>query len=167
MAEKLRGLGPPPYIAVAWRAGEPKTGPLETLFKELPLEVLADAIRDQAGTVVSVQRAPRAGETEALAKQLGRSVHDLSGINDDLEDALAAMALVDELVGVSNTNVHLRAASGKPSRVFVPFPYEWRWMAEGESPWFPATRVERQEPKGAWNASEAPIAAADRRVPQR
>lgn len=143
MREKLLAFGPPPYVAVAWRAGEPKTGLFETLFKEVPFQVLADAVRDMRGTVVAVQRAPRADEAEALAKILGRPVHDLSEANRDLEDALALVSLVDELVGVSNTNVHLRAGAGKPSRVFVPFPYEWRWMAEGASPWFPGTRVER------------------------
>lgn len=150
MREKLRALGPPPYVAVAWRAGEPKTGLFETLFKEVPLDVLADAVRDMPGTVVSLQREPRADETDALAKLLGRPVHDLSAINRDLEDALAFMTVVDELVGVSNTNVHLRAGAGKPSRVFVPFPYEWRWMAAGASPWFPGTCVNRQGPSGTW-----------------
>lgn len=153
MEERLRALGPPPYLAVAWRAGEPKTGLFETLLKEVPLEVLADAVRDMPGTVLSVQRAPRPGETEALARELGRAVHDLSAINRDLEDALALMAIADELIGVSNTNVHLRAGAGKPSRVFVPFPCEWRWMAAGASPWFPGTHVHRQQPSGSWRTA--------------
>jgi hypothetical protein len=146
----LGRLGPAPHIAVAWRAGEPKTGLLETLYKEVPLERLADAVREIPGTVVSVQRAPRAGETQELAKRLGRPVHDLSEANGELEEALALMAAVDELVGVSNTNVHLRAGVGRASRVLVPFPLEWRWMAAGESPWFPGTRVQRQGADKAW-----------------
>jgi len=32
----------------------------------------------------------------------------------------------------------------------VPFPYEWRWGAEGESPWFPGWSVHRQSPGRAW-----------------
>ena len=53
------------------------------------------------------------------------------------------MASVDELACVSNTNVHLRDGVGKSSRVFVPQPYEWRWMAAGPSPWFPGSVVHR------------------------
>ena len=155
LGERLRALGPPPYVAVAWRAGEPKTGPLETLFKEVPFDVLADAVRPLAGTVLSVQRKPQAGETEKLAAALGRPVHDLSAANADLEEALALMALADELVSVSNTNVHLRDGTGRGSRVFVPFPCEWRWMAAGASPWFPRTRVARQHPSGHWPAGAA------------
>jgi Flp pilus assembly protein TadD len=150
MRERLRALGPPPYVALAWRAGEPKTGLFETLFKEVPFEVLARAVRDPGATCLCVQRDPRPGEADQLARHLGRPVHDFSPANRDLEDALALMAVVDDLAGVSNTNVHLRAAAGHPSRVFVPFPYEWRWMAEGASPWFPGTQVYRQAPTGEW-----------------
>jgi Flp pilus assembly protein TadD len=150
MHERLRALGPAPYLALAWRAGEPKTGLFETLFKEVPFEVLARAVNDPRATCVSVQRDPRPGETEQLARHLGRTVHDLSAVNRDLEDALALMAVVDDLAGVSHTNVHLRAGTGRPSRVFVPFPYEWRWMAGGASPWFPGTQVHRQAPTGEW-----------------
>ena len=61
------------------------------------------------------------------------------------------MAALDDYVGVSSTNVHLRAGAG--AHVLVPFPYEWRWMARGASPWFPAMRVYRQEPGGSWEAA--------------
>jgi hypothetical protein len=70
-------------------------------------------------------------------------VHDFSSVNSDLEEALALMSLVDGYVGVSNTNVHLRAGAGGAAHVLVPPPFEWRWMASGASPWFPVFHVER------------------------
>ena len=51
-------------------------------------------------------------DSEALERALGAPLHDFSAINADLESALAAMDLVDEYVGVSNTNMHLRAGVG-------------------------------------------------------
>jgi tetratricopeptide (TPR) repeat protein len=69
---RLQAAGPAPHIAIAWRAGEPKTGLLETLYKEAPAEALAEALRAAPGTLVSAQRAPRAGESEALAEKLER-----------------------------------------------------------------------------------------------
>jgi len=55
---------------------------------------------------------------------------------------------------VSNTNMHLRAGTGRPARVLVPRPAEWRWMATGDdSPWFPGFRVYRQGPDGDWGAA--------------
>ena len=79
-------------------------------------------------------------------------------MNDDLEQMLALLSLIDEYVGVSNTNMHLRAAVGKTARVLVPSPPEWRWMAEGrESPWFPGFSVYRQGYEGDWTQALAQL----------
>ena len=59
--------------------------------------------------------------------------------------------LIDEYVGVSNTNMHIRAGLGKTARVLVPFPPEFRWMHAGErSPWFPQFSLYRQPPQRDW-----------------
>jgi hypothetical protein len=81
-------------------------------------------------------------------------VHDFSASNEDLEEMLALLAVVDEYVGVSNTNMHLRASVGRAARVLVPWPAEWRWLVSGdESPWFPGFRIYRQRPDGDWTAA--------------
>ena len=73
---------------------------------------------------------------------------------------IALVALLDDYVTVSNTNVHLRAATAKSSRVLVPRPAEFRWMTEGStSPWFPECPVYRQESNGAWDAAFARLAS--------
>jgi len=154
-AERLQRLGPPPYVGLTWRAGtgpEGQRGNLWFLFKDIALEALARGLRDTAATFVSLQRAPRAGETEQLAALLGRPVHDLSDANDDLESMLAVLARLDDYIGVSSTNMHLHAGLGKTARLLVPWPAEWRWLTAGEtSPWFPGFRVYRQNPDGGWN----------------
>ena len=67
---------------------------------------------------------------------------------------LALLALIDDYVGVSNTNMHLRAGSAEPPRVLMPAPPEWRWMAQGkESPWFPGFSVYRQGYDGNWDSA--------------
>lgn len=155
VTERLRHLGPPPYVGLTWRAG---TGPQEQrghvwlLFKEIPREELSAALRNVKGTLLSLQRGPRAGETEKLAALTGRKVHDLSAANEDLEEMLALLAVIDEYIGVSSTNMHLRASAGRTARVLVPWPAEWRWMATGgASPWFPGFRVYRQGLNGDWS----------------
>ena len=101
-----------------------------------------------------MQRKPGAGEIESLSGHIGREVHDFSDLNNDLEGMLAVLALIHEYVGVSNTNMHLRAAAGKTARVLVPRPGEWRWMAGGaSSPWFPGFSVYRQSLDGSWDAA--------------
>ncbi len=152
LRRQLGSLGPAPYLGVTWRGG--KRGDEKVLYKEIQLEQLAQALSPVSGTVLVLQRLPAAGEIETFQKALGRPAHDLSALNDDLESMLALLALIDDYVGVSNTNMHLRAGVGKTARVLVPAPPEWRWMAEGkESPWFPGFSVYRQGYDGSWEGA--------------
>ncbi len=164
MRHRLIGLGPPPYVGATWRAGT--AGKELVLYKEFPLARMAQALRAISGTVLILQRHPLEGEVAAFSEALGRPAHDLSALNDDLEGMLALLALIDEYVGVSNTNMHLRAAVGKTARVLVPAPPEWRWMAEGkESPWFPGFAVYRQGYDGSWKEAFDMLATDLRRAP--
>jgi Flp pilus assembly protein TadD len=159
MRTRLARLGPAPYVALAWRAGEPKSGRIDTLFKQVPLEALGQALRPVRATWIAIQRDPAAGEIETLSQALGAPVHDLTAVNRDLEDALALLADVDAYVGVSSTMVHLAAGVGTRAYMTVPFPPEWRWMESGEhSPWFPRASVYRQAPGGDWSAALAQLA---------
>lgn len=150
---KLAALGPAPRIALTWRAGTSVPGgPARNLLKHLPPAVLGQRLRGTNATWISVQRHPSGGEREALEQALGAPVHDASYANDDLEEVFALISAVDDYVGVSNTNTHLRAATGGRMTVLVPHPPEWRWGLSGpRSPWFPTATVERQKPGGRWD----------------
>jgi len=154
--QRLGEYGPPPYVGVTWRAGTTRKN---AVYKESPFAKIAHALKEVPGTLLALQRHPQPGEIDAFAQMLRRPVHDLSALNDDLESMLALLALLDDYVGVSNTNMHLRAAVGKTARVLVPAPPEWRWMAEGkESPWFPGFTVYRQGYEGGWDRAFAELA---------
>ena len=164
MQEQLSKLGPPPYIGLTWRGGTPpeeqNSAMSWMLFKEVPMTQLAGALHDVKGTLIALQRKPGAGEIEQLSQFLHRPLHDLSGANEQLEDMLALLTLLDDYIGVSNTNVHLRAAVGRTARVLVPCPAEWRWMANGdESPWFTGFAVYRQKNDGDWTTALQQLAA--------
>jgi hypothetical protein len=155
MKQRLAALGPPPYLGLTWRAGvapEQQRGADWVLHKTVPLEALCTALREVEGTLVGLQRHPESGELERLAMLAGKPLHDLTALNEDLEGMLALLALLDDYIGVSNTNMHLRAGAGRSARVLVPCPPEWRWMAAGdESPWFPGFRIYRQSIDGEWS----------------
>jgi tetratricopeptide (TPR) repeat protein len=155
LRQRMAALGPPPYIGLTWRAGvapEDQRGTSWMLHKRIPLEDLGAALRGVEGTFVALQRRPHPGEIERLAGALGRPLHEFTALNEDLEAMLALLALLDDYISVSNTNVHLRAGTGHTARVLVPCPPEWRWMAAGDqSPWFPGFHVYRQGPDGDWN----------------
>jgi len=144
MQAKLAAAGPGPYLGFTWRAGIKQPG---SLFKEIPAMELAGAIQDWPGTLINLQRGPRADEARVPGA-------DFTACNDDLEDMLALIALLDEVVGVSNTNMHLRAAAGGTAHVLVTHPAEYRWMASGDrSPWFPDFKTYRQAADGSWDAA--------------
>ena len=157
---RLQALGRPPYVALAWRAGVPRSGLHETLFKAVPVERLGAALRPLQATFVSVQREPKPDEVAALTAALGHPLHDLCAANADLEEILALMDVADAYVGVSSTNVHLRASLGRDADVLVPFPPEWRSMAAGDSPWFPRARVYRQAASREWSSALEALATA-------
>ena len=156
----LEGLGPRPWIGVTWRAGLPHEELAHGLYKTIPIADLMSALKPFGGTVVALQRNPAAGEIGIASRALGRAVHDLSRINDDLEDALAIVSLLDRHVGTSNTNMHLAAAAGATADVLVPFPPEWRWGLGEQSAWFPGFRIHRQSREGDWSSALAALAAS-------
>ncbi len=159
---RLAALGPPPYLGITWRGGTP---PSEQgagswlLYKTLDITPLGTALKGFPGTLLALQRKPLPGEIAALEQAAGARVHDVSDLNEDLEGMLALLEVIDEYVGVSNTNTHLRACAGRTARVLVPAPPEWRWMAAGRfSPWFPGFPVYRQSSDGDWREALAVLA---------
>lgn len=162
MEARLAAAGPPPYLGVTWRGGIPpheQSGASWVLFKEIDLTALAAALTGFPGTVIALQRNPAPDELAAFSAALGRPLHDFTALNEDLEGMLALLALIDDYVGVSNTNMHLRAGAGRTARVLVPCPAEWRWMnGRRESPWFRGFATYRQSLQGNWHGALAALA---------
>ncbi len=164
--ERLAEAGPGPYLGITWRAGQPlgRAVPYSkrlALTKEIPPAELAAAVCHWPGTVVILQRQPEAEEIAAFNSGLGRDALDLSAWNESLEQMLALLSVLDDYVAVSNTNVHLREAVGRNSRVLIPMnTVDWRWMAEGDrSLWFPDCVLYRQTNSGDWRTALARLQA--------
>ncbi|MEO7726654.1 MAG: tetratricopeptide repeat protein [Burkholderiales bacterium] len=158
MRAHLAKVGPGPYLGLTWRGGTPpreQRAVIWVLYKEIGIAPLAAALRDVPGTFIGLQRNATPGEFDELSTALGRRVHDFSDLNEDLEGMLALLALIDDYIGVSNTNMHLRAGVGKTARVLVPSPPDWRWMMNNapRSPWFPDFSIYRQSLNGDWSAA--------------
>ncbi len=151
MSQRLKGLGSPPYIGITWRAGMPS---LDLNVREISIDAIGKILKPVNGTFLALQRLPEAEEINQLADLVGRPVHDFTALNDDLEDMLALLSLMDEYVAIDNTNVHLRAGTGRTSRVLVVNPPDFRWMSQGtESPWFPGVRIYRQRIDKSWDTA--------------
>ena len=152
MQSLLSDLGPPPYIGITWRGGQKVKN---LLFKSIPIDELLNALENINATFVNLQRQPSKDELFQL-KQHPRffNMADLSQFNDDLEKMLCLLFLLDDYIAVSNTNMHLRIATGKTAKVIVPHPPEWRWMlTENHSPWFTGFGIFRQTIDGSWKTA--------------
>ena len=156
MSERLSKCAANHFIGVTWRAGTEQSERL--LYKEAPLQSLGELLKDLPGSIVVLQRHPKAGEIEQLTHYAGREVYDFSEANENLEEMLALLSLIHEYIGVSNTNMHLMAGLGRTARVMIPYPAEWRWMeGDNQSPWFPGFQVYRQEMAGGWGRAMAKL----------
>lgn len=149
MQLRLRALGHTSVLGITWQAGTTHTGALQ---KSIPLNLLLDALQDWTGGIVILQRNPVRADIEKIRQTLGPDrVADFSDLNEDLEGMLALLHLLDDYVGVSNTNMHLRASLDRSARVLMPFPADWRWMAQGDtSAWLPRMSIYRQSDELDW-----------------
>jgi len=160
--EQLQSLGPGPYMGLTWRSGAQEEDLVNPKIvnenkgyftKAIPLEDLSyvlDPIKENT-QLISLQRLPKDGEREKLSKLLSKEVHDFSNYNDDLEKMLALLDILDSYVGVSNTNTHLRASVDKSCHVYVPYPWDWRWVSiKRRSLWYPNFSYYLQEPDGSY-----------------
>jgi tetratricopeptide (TPR) repeat protein len=157
--QRLPALAAPRVrLGLTWRAGTtaaPQT--FEThrwLSKEVPLEQLLDLLMPLDVDIVVLQRNPHAQELACIRAKLGNDrCIDASAFDQDLSELLGLLSMLDGLVGVSNTNVHLMAALGKGGNILVPHPAEFRWQEHGpRSAWFDGFGVYRQEAGGDWSA---------------
>lgn len=154
----LNEQGPAPYIGVTWRAGvagKVKDGVSFTrLSKKVEPTEFVKALSGVNATWVSLQRNITKDELNAFEILLDSPIIDVAGLTDDLDDLLCIQYLLNENIGVSNTNMHIRASLGLGSRVLVSYPStDWRWGNAGnQSVWFKQSKVYRQGIEGDWQA---------------
>lgn len=87
------------------------------------------------------------GEERALIA--GRP--DFLHFGPQFPDIAALISLLDIVVSVDTSILHVAGAMGKPVWVLLRFNGDWRWMANREdSPWYPTARLFRQPAAGDW-----------------
>jgi len=148
--ERFAGLGPAPYLGLAWRSGNRRTAGR----KSLPLGDLAPVLRASSGTWISLQYDPDAEETTeaAAARRPVPLDNPAPDIRDDLGELAAQIAAMDAVVTISGINAHLAGALGVPGLVLMQRDPLWFWFEDGETvPWYPSLTLLRQRGT-AWTA---------------
>jgi len=85
----------------------------------------------------------------------------------DLADTAAMIALLDLVITIDTSVVHLAGAMGKPTWVLLPFSTDWRWMVgRDQTPWYPTARLFRQPTPGDWESVLTQVTTALRELPR-
>jgi hypothetical protein len=99
--------------------------------------------------LVSLQKDLGAGDGEALRQyphvlRLGEEIQDFA-------DTAAIVSLLDAVISVDTSMVHLAGALGRPVWALLPFAPDFRWMLDrDDSPWYPTVRLFRQQKLDDW-----------------
>jgi len=144
-------------IAIAWAGSRRHRGDKR---RSIRLEQLGGlgAVSEKA-TFFSVQKGP--GSEEALTAPSGMNLIDLGGELHDFGDTAAVLELMDLLISVDTSVVHLAGALGRPVWNLVAMPPDWRWMLGREdTPWYPTMRLFRQDVPGDWTGAIEKVARA-------
>jgi tetratricopeptide (TPR) repeat protein len=139
---------PSPRIALAW-AG--RAAHANDRNRSIALSQLAPLLSVEPASFVSIQRELRSEDAELLGP-----ASRLTHIGDELkdfDDTAAVAALVDVVISVDTSVVHLAGATGRPTWILLPFCPDWRWLLDrDDSPWYPTARLFRQPAPGDWDS---------------
>lgn len=142
-------------LGVTWKAGNAELVHRGSIFKGIPPEALGRALSHVPYRIRVVQRGATADELAAFSRGLDRDFDQFEPpprIGSELVALLECMGGLEQYVGVSNTNTHLRAMLGRSQHVIVGLPGEWRWPVTHptSSPWQPQMPVYRYDMQDEW-----------------
>jgi tetratricopeptide (TPR) repeat protein len=98
---------------------------------------------------ISLQKEVRESDVAALTSSNIRHFGDQL---KDFSDTAALCQLVDLVISVDTSVVHLAGAMGRPVWVLLPASPDWRWMLKrSDSPWYPSATLFRQDAQAGWD----------------
>ncbi|MBF0372933.1 MAG: hypothetical protein HQL39_05880, partial [Alphaproteobacteria bacterium] len=133
-------------IGLVW-AGSPGHG--NDRHRSVSIDSLRPILDVPGATFFSLQKGPAADQLRQAG--LSGTVHDLGASLRDFADTAAVVELLDLVISVDTSVVHLAGALARPCWAMLPFCPDWRWLIGREdSPWYPTLRLFRQTTSGDW-----------------
>lgn len=140
-----------PQIGFAWRSSD--WNPL----RSIPLALFVDTLRT-----------PSTCDLYSLQQDGGveLAVHSITARNleTDFADLAIRIAHLDAVLTVDGVLAHLAGALGVPVLLLLPHAADWRWGLGDTTPWYPRTRLFRQQSPGDWSHPLAEAATALRHL---
>jgi hypothetical protein len=136
-----------PRIGIAWAGSAAHKN---NRRRSIALERFVPLFAVDGVELVSLQKELSPADAGMLAEhgalQLGEELGDFA-------DTAAVISLLDLVVSVDTSVVHLAGAIGRPVWALIPFAPDFRWMlAREDSPWYPTVRLFRQPQLSDWDS---------------
>lgn len=145
-----------PRIGIAWAGRQYAT---IHYSRDIALAQLAPLF-DLEVDFISLQPQVPAGDV-AAREALGERLHDVALA--DWADTAALMDSLDLVISVDTAVAHLAGALGRPAFLMLRLEGEWRWgLGADSTPWYPGTRLFRQQARGEWGGVVERVVAACR-----
>jgi len=143
-------------IGIAW-SGSRQRG--NDHGRSIPLAALAPLLATADCRFYLVQT----DRTDADAATLAGlpEVVDLRPQLGDFSETAAILAGLDLVISIDTAVAHLAGAMARPVWIMLPFAPAWRWLlGRDNSPWYPTTRLFRQDRPGDWSGVIDRVCAA-------
>jgi hypothetical protein len=132
-------------VGLCWRGNPAHKGDLD---RSIGLEEMSSLMKLPNVRFVSLQKDVN---DDDVAKMKGMGIMDISSELNDFADTAAVVSILDLVISVDTSVVHLAGALGKPVWVLLPYVPDWRWLLKREdSPWYPTARLFRQPKARDW-----------------
>jgi Flp pilus assembly protein TadD len=156
--ERLSGLGGL-RVGLCWSNGD--TSRDADPKRSVPFEFVRPLATIPGVSLVNLHKQDNAAKRladadEALLHRLGA---DFDSGPDAFLDTAAVMKVLDLVIAIDSSVLHVAGALGVPSWLPAPYRMDWRWMDDAEkSIWYPSLRIYRQDRQWEWSGSMARIA---------
>ncbi len=160
-SERLGPKAPGEFrVGIAWQ-GSPAYG--GDPFRSVPLAEFVPLAAIPGVKLISLQKDYGIEQIAPLAEKLG-----LIDFGDQLDresgpfmDTAALMKVLDLVITINSSPVHLAGALGVPTWLALSTDSDWRWVdGREDSPWYPTVRVFRQTVLFGWSEVFERIAIA-------
>jgi ADP-heptose:LPS heptosyltransferase len=143
-------LGAGIRVGIAWRGG---IDPLNRSRRSIPLTEWTRVLRAKTVKFVNLQYGDVDREIAEARNRTGAAILDFTDADQlaDLDGFAAQIRMLDLVLSVDNTTVHMAGALGVPVVALLPLVPDWRWKMRGTtSDWYPSVRLIRQDRRGYW-----------------
>ena len=117
--------------------------------RSIPLSYFKNLI--EVANLFVLQKELKGSDLEFLG--LNKNISFLGNRIQNFDDSAAIIELMDLVISVDTSLIHLAGAQEKKAFLMLPYVPEWRWLTNrSDSPWYKSIQIFRQQKRGEWQS---------------